>query len=150
MKTLVLLRGLPGAGKSTFAKMLVGDKDYCHKEADMFFVKNGKYIFEPNKIREAHEWCQKTTEIFLNNGLSVVVSNTFTQRKEMQFYLDLAQSLNVPVKIHALWHAGSYDPHDFLGRLIGDAPWVRHAEKSFFHAVDYNYFATDFHIDMFV
>jgi glycosyltransferase involved in cell wall biosynthesis len=61
----------------------------------------------------------------------------------------MAELLGIKVKIHALWHAGSYDPQDFLGRLIGDAPWVRHAEKSFFHAVDYNYFATDFHIDMF-
>jgi hypothetical protein len=48
-----------------------------------------------------------------------------------------------------LWHAGSYDPADFLGRLIGDKPWVRHAEQSFFHAIDHNYFATDFHIRMF-
>ena len=60
-----------------------------------------------------------------------------------------SELLGIPVKIHALWHAGSYDPQDFLGRLIGDAPWVRHAEKSFFHAIDYNYFATDFHIEMF-
>jgi hypothetical protein len=61
----------------------------------------------------------------------------------------MSELLNIPVKIHALWHAGSYDPQDFLGRLIGDEPWVRHAEKSFFHAIDYNYFATDFHIEMF-
>ena len=61
----------------------------------------------------------------------------------------MSELLNVPVKIHALWHAGSYDPQDFLGRLIGDAPWVRHAEKSFFHAIDHNYFATRFHYDMF-
>ena len=61
----------------------------------------------------------------------------------------MSELLNIPVKIHALWHAGSYDPQDFLGRLIGDAPWVRHAEKSFYHAIDYNYFATEFHIDMF-
>jgi hypothetical protein len=61
----------------------------------------------------------------------------------------MSELLNIPVKIHALWHAGSYDPQDFLGRLIGNAPWVRHAEKSFFHAIDHNYFATDFHIEMF-
>lgn len=61
----------------------------------------------------------------------------------------MSELLGIPVKIHALWHAGSYDPQDFLGRLIGDAPWVRHAEKSFFHAIDHNYFATDFHIEMF-
>jgi len=62
----------------------------------------------------------------------------------------MSELLNIPVKIHALWHAGSYDPADFLGRLIGDAPWVRHAEKSFFHAIDHNYFATQFHIQMFL
>jgi hypothetical protein len=62
----------------------------------------------------------------------------------------MSELLGVKVVIHALWHAGSYDPQDFLGRLIGNASWVRHAEKSFFSAIDYNYFATDFHIEMFV
>jgi len=52
-------------------------------------------------------------------------------------------------KLHGLFHAGSWDPQDFLGRLVGDKPWVRFAEKSFFEAFDHNYFATDFHIDMF-
>ena len=61
----------------------------------------------------------------------------------------MSELLQIPVTIHALWHAGSYDPQDFLGRLIGAATWVRDAEKSFFGAIDHNYFATDFHIDMF-
>jgi len=61
----------------------------------------------------------------------------------------MSELLGIKVTIHALWHAGSYDPQDFLGRLIGDTPWVRHAEASFYHAIDHNYFATDFHIDLF-
>lgn len=61
----------------------------------------------------------------------------------------MSELLGIKIVIHALWHAGSYDPADFLGRLIGDTPWVRNAEASFFHAVDHNYFASDFHIDMF-
>ena len=61
----------------------------------------------------------------------------------------MSELLGIPVVTHGLWHAGSYDPQDFLGRLVGDKPWVRHAEKSFFHAFDHNYFATEFHIDMF-
>jgi glycosyltransferase involved in cell wall biosynthesis len=61
----------------------------------------------------------------------------------------MSELLGIKVVIHALWHAGSYDPQDFLGRLIGNAPWVRDAERSFFGAVDHNYFASDFHIDMF-
>ncbi len=61
----------------------------------------------------------------------------------------MSELLGIPVVTHGLWHAGSYDPQDFLGRLVGDKPWVRNAEKSFFHAFDHNYFATDFHIEMF-
>ena len=61
----------------------------------------------------------------------------------------MSELLGIPVTIHALWHAGSYDPQDFLGRLIGDKPWVRNSEKAFFDAIDHNYFATDFHIKMF-
>jgi glycosyltransferase involved in cell wall biosynthesis len=57
--------------------------------------------------------------------------------------------LGIPVTTHGLWHAGSYDPQDFLGRLVGNKPWVRNAEKSFFSAFDHNYFATNFHIEMF-
>ena len=61
----------------------------------------------------------------------------------------MSELLGIPVVTHGLWHAGSYDPQDFLGRLVGDKPWVRFAEKSFFEAFDHNYFATDFHIEMF-
>jgi len=61
----------------------------------------------------------------------------------------MSELLNIPVVTHGLWHAGSYDPQDFLGRLVGDKPWVRHAEKSYFHAFDHNYFATEFHIELF-
>jgi len=62
----------------------------------------------------------------------------------------MSELLGIPVVTHGLWHAGSYDPQDFLGRLVGNKPWVRNAEKSFFHAFDHNYFATNFHIKMFV
>lgn len=61
----------------------------------------------------------------------------------------MAELLGVDVNIGGLWHAGSYDPHDFLGRLIGDKPWVRHAEMSMYECYDDNFYATDFHIDLF-
>lgn len=61
----------------------------------------------------------------------------------------MSELLGIPVVTHGLWHAGSYDPQDFLGRLVGKKPWVRHAEKSFFNAFDHNYFATEFHVKLF-
>src|SRR6056300_1761235 len=61
----------------------------------------------------------------------------------------MAELLGVNISIGGLWHAGSYDPQDFLGRLIGDKPWVRHAERSMYCTYDDNFFATTFHIDLF-
>ena len=62
----------------------------------------------------------------------------------------MSKLLGVNIKIGGMWHAGSYDPADFLGRLIGDAPWCRLAEESMFNVFDHNFFATQFHIDLFL
>ena len=61
----------------------------------------------------------------------------------------MAELLGVDIRIGGMWHAGSYDPQDFLGRLIGDKPWVRHAEMSMYECYDDNFFASEFHIDLF-
>lgn len=62
----------------------------------------------------------------------------------------MSELLNIPVELHGMWHAGSYDPQDFLGRLVGNKPWVRHSEMAMFHSYDTNWFATDFHINLFI
>ena len=97
-KILYIVRGIPGSGKSTFSKTLV-KKDYCHKEADMFFVdRDGNYNFEPSKIKDAHQWCQEEMDFLMRLELSpVVVSNTFTQEWEMQTYIDLAKKYGYQV-----------------------------------------------------
>jgi hypothetical protein len=61
----------------------------------------------------------------------------------------MAELLGVDIHIGGMWHAGSYDPHDFLGRLIGNKPWVRHTEAAMFECYNHNFFATNFHIDLF-
>ena len=61
----------------------------------------------------------------------------------------MADLFGIKIKIGGLWHAGSYDLQDALGRSIGDAAWIRHAEKSFFNCFDNNFFASKYHIDLF-
>jgi len=60
----------------------------------------------------------------------------------------MSELLGVSVKIHGLWHAGNYDPNDFLGRLITDK-WVKTFELSLAQTIDYNWFASDDHLKMF-
>ena len=62
----------------------------------------------------------------------------------------MIELLGINATIGGLWHAGSYDKWDGLGRLIGNKPWVRYAEQSFYHAFDHNYFATEFHVRLFM
>jgi predicted kinase len=97
-KVLYIVRGIPGSGKSTFAKTLV-KKDYCHKEADMYFVDgDGSYNFEPSKIKDAHKWCQEEMDFLMKLEHSpVVVSNTFTQEWEMRPYFELAKTYGYKV-----------------------------------------------------
>jgi ABC-type glutathione transport system ATPase component len=93
MKSLFLLRGVSGSGKSTIAKHLVGAKEYCHKEADMYFVdRDGNYNFNPSQIGAAHEWCKDEVEFLMDyEHPVVVVSNTFTQEWELKRYYELAE-----------------------------------------------------------
>lgn len=94
---------------------------------------------------------EKISQLFLDNQITDGDYFLFTDAWHpgiinVRYMADL---LGIKIKMGGLWHAGSYDPWDGLGQLIGNRPWVRHAEKSMFHALDHNYFATHFHIDMF-
>lgn len=85
---LYLLRGLPGAGKSTIGQNLKS----VNFEADQFFMQDGEYKFDPTKLRDAHEWCQNQVKNCMIEGLKdISVSNTFTQEWEMEAYYKLAK-----------------------------------------------------------
>jgi hypothetical protein len=97
MQQLVLVRGLPGSGKTTLAKGMVGFK---HFEADQYFTSDeGEFLFDPKEIRNAHQWCQESTVEALVQGFDVVVSNTFTQLWEMEFYKEYAKEYGIHLAV---------------------------------------------------
>ena len=99
---LFLVRGLPGAGKSTFVKNLgIGG----HLEADVYVVRSGEYKFN----KDAHLWCQDACKVALRFGKkNVVVSNTFTQEWEMKPYFEMAEKMGVEVTVLVVenYHGG--------------------------------------------
>ena len=98
-KNLYLVRGIPGSGKSTFAKQLGA----THFETDTYFMVDGEYKFDPTKLREAHNWCQGEVELAMimnqttGDHSDIVVSNTFTQEWEMKVYYDMAKTYGYTV-----------------------------------------------------
>lgn len=102
MCDLIIVRGLPGSGKSTLAKQLAaGHYGPCHFEADMYFHINpeGTYKFNPALLSKAHEWCKDQVKNSLKVNGFAVVSNTFTTKKELRPYFELAKEMNANVQV---------------------------------------------------
>jgi predicted kinase len=100
MSDLIIIRGLPGSGKSTRAKEILLSMDACkHFENDMFHIVDGNYHFKIENILDAQRWCQGSTAFWLNRGHSVIVSNTFIKIIDMEAYFDMAKSYGARLKI---------------------------------------------------
>ena len=87
-KEIILLRGLPGGGKSTFAHLL-GDA-IC--TADDFHMIDGEYCWKPSNVKKSHLLCQQKANNYMMEGTSpVIIANTSTTEKELKPYYDLAE-----------------------------------------------------------
>lgn len=96
---ILFIRGLPGSGKSTLAKSLVESGEYdAYFEADMYFERDGEYKFDPSQLKYAHQWCFDQFKKNVSEGKSVIISNTFTTRKEISNYLNFCGQI-YPYKV---------------------------------------------------
>lgn len=93
---LILLRGLPGSGKSTLGEIILQMNNQQKPDvlsADNFFIdEKGSYNFDGSKLKEAHNMCQqKCAERMRLEFSKIVVANTFTQDWEMEPYYEMAE-----------------------------------------------------------
>lgn len=104
MKRLIVLRGCPGSGKSTYAQRIKSKlKDLFGVSvvicsADDYFTKSGSYIFDQSKLNKAHEECREQTKRAMRNGIEcVIVDNTNTTRRDLKPYIELAKEFEYDV-----------------------------------------------------
>lgn len=89
-KSLIILRGVPGCGKSTLASLLeLAPGGACC--ADDYHMIDGEYKWKPENQGYAHKVCQNKCETqMMGNTPRIVISNTSTTVKEMKPYVDMA------------------------------------------------------------
>ena len=95
MKTLYIVRGLPGSGKSSLAKKVT---KLVYSADDFFTNKKGEYNFNAKLLGKAHEWCWgKVRDAMFIGAEAVAVANTFTQAWEAEKYYQIAEEYGYSV-----------------------------------------------------
>ncbi|XP_076192238.1 NEDD4-binding protein 2 isoform X1 [Aptenodytes patagonicus] len=98
-QVLVLLRGVPGSGKSYLARTLLEDNPGgIILSTDDYFYKHGQYHYDPDCLGEAHDWNRKRAKEAFEMRISpIIIDNTNIQAWEMKPYVTLAQQFKYKV-----------------------------------------------------
>ncbi|NWV17267.1 N4BP2 protein, partial [Origma solitaria] len=98
-QVLVLLRGVPGSGKSYLARNLLEDNPGgIILSTDDYFYKHGQYHYDPDCLGEAHDWNRKRAKEAFEMRISpIIIDNTNIQAWEMKPYVTLAQEFKYKV-----------------------------------------------------
>lgn len=100
-----IMRGVPGSGKSTWAKNL---RQVTYDQgllpiivsADMYFTASGQYMFDPTKLGEAHRWCMSSFINSCNDHMNpIIVDNTNINLEDISPYVAVGEALGYDVEI---------------------------------------------------
>ncbi|XP_023403006.2 NEDD4-binding protein 2-like 2 isoform X2 [Loxodonta africana] len=117
-KLLILLRGLPGSGKTTLSRILLGQsRDGIVFSTDDYFRYQDGYRYNVNQLGDAHDWNQNRAKQAMAQGRSpVIIDNTNTQAWEMKPYVEMAIGKGYRVEFHEPETWWKFDPEELEKR----------------------------------
>lgn len=97
---LILIMGLPGTGKTTFARALSGRIGAVHLNSDIVRRELGKRgAYTPADKESVYRELYRRTETYLRRGRDVIVDSTFFKKSIRDPYFQLAERYGVPVQL---------------------------------------------------
>lgn len=121
MKTFaILVRGIPGSGKSIFGQSLAEYLNIPKVEADDYFIKDGNYEFIPELLPVAHEYCQLTASKAAKEHTGVIVCNTFVKLWEMEWYFKNFNTVLVMKKPLRVYHNTHNVPIETIEKMVSE------------------------------
>ncbi|XP_032838796.2 uncharacterized protein LOC104356071 isoform X3 [Tyto alba] len=117
-KFLLILRGLPGSGKSTLSRILLGQsRGGIVFSTDDYFRQQDGYTYNAAQLGDAHDWNQKRAKQAMEQGKSpVIIDNTNTQAWEMKPYVEVALEKGYRVEFHEPDTWWKFDPEELEKR----------------------------------
>jgi tRNA uridine 5-carbamoylmethylation protein Kti12 len=99
MKTVILLQGISGSGKSTWAEKTKSEMNALGFETvivsvDHFFVQNGEYLFSPTKLSDAHSACFRKFVAAVHDPFCslIIVDNSSVTKEQLAPYIVYARA----------------------------------------------------------
>lgn len=142
-----ILRGLPGAGKSTRAKELASSKNIksviCSWD-DYFYDKNGKFNYEDSKVAAAYGVCFKKFIESCQKGVSrIIVNNMNIYLHEIATYVEIAQAFNYSFEIENI-HCDPKVAFDRKAHFVTEEQYQKMVEDYYGEMKKIRYFYGDF------
>lgn len=127
---LILMRGLPGSGKSTMARELLstGPSGLILSTDDYFAHRDG-YRYDAGLLGAAHEWNQNRAKDAIRDGRSpIIIDNTNGQAWEMKPYVQMALERGYKVDFCEPETSWKFDPYELEKRNKHSVPQEKIAQ----------------------
>lgn len=120
---ILIIRGAPSAGKTTFANKLRGTENAFIFETDNFFIDSinrRDYHFDPKLLGIAHSWNQGEVIRACRDcpDVPVIVANTFSRPQEFQPYFEIAKMFNRKIFVFTLYTEHEHNAHGVPEKTI--------------------------------
>ncbi|RVE65017.1 hypothetical protein OJAV_G00132080 [Oryzias javanicus] len=115
---LILMRGLPGSGKSTMARELLSSgPSGIILSTDDYFAQKNNYRYDPQLLGAAHEWNHRRARDALCDGRSpIIIDNTNLEAWEMKPYVKMALEKGYKVDFCEPDTSWKFDPYELEKR----------------------------------